>query len=98
MAEQKKNPAAVALGRLGGEANRGITSDAKRESAQLNGTKGGRPSRYSRAEMQTAIRRLKNETAMTVADDVGVAVATIWAWKRKMRAPAKATIRLTKQR
>lgn len=35
----KKNPAAVALGKLGGAA----TSDAKAEAARTNGKKGGRP-------------------------------------------------------
>ena len=35
----RKNPAAVALGKLGGRS----TSDAKREAASLNGKKGGRP-------------------------------------------------------
>jgi hypothetical protein len=37
----RKNPHAVALGRLGGRANKGITSPRKRLSSQLNGRKGG---------------------------------------------------------
>jgi hypothetical protein len=35
----KKNPAAVALGRLGGR----VTSDAKTAAARANGKKGGKP-------------------------------------------------------
>lgn len=35
----KKNPAAVALGRLGGS----VKSAAKTATAQINGAKGGRP-------------------------------------------------------
>lgn len=38
-----KNPAAVALGRLGGKANAGKTSEAKAAAARENGKKGGRP-------------------------------------------------------
>jgi hypothetical protein len=40
---RKKNPAAVALGRLGGKANKGRTSDAKAAAARENGKRGGRP-------------------------------------------------------
>lgn len=39
----RKNPAAVALGRKGGKANKGRTSDAKAAAARANGAKGGRP-------------------------------------------------------
>jgi hypothetical protein len=39
----RKNPAAVALGRKGGKANKGRTSEAKAAAARLNGMKGGRP-------------------------------------------------------
>jgi hypothetical protein len=40
----KKNPHAVALGRLGGLAGKGQPSSAKKtEAARLNGRKGGRP-------------------------------------------------------
>jgi len=35
----RKNPAAVALGKLGGR----VKSDAKAEAARKNGKKGGRP-------------------------------------------------------
>lgn len=38
-----KNPAAVALGRLGGAATKGISTAAKRRAARANGRKGGRP-------------------------------------------------------
>ncbi len=38
-----KNPAAVALGRLGGLATKGITSRKKAAAARRNGKKGGRP-------------------------------------------------------
>jgi hypothetical protein len=37
--QPSKNPAAVALGRLGGR----VRSAAKAEAARLNGRKGGRP-------------------------------------------------------
>lgn len=40
---QQKNPAAVALGRLGGLASRGKTSEKKRASSIANGKKGRRP-------------------------------------------------------
>jgi hypothetical protein len=40
----RKNPAAVALGRLGGRA----TSPAKRRAARENGRKGGRPRKTKR--------------------------------------------------
>ena len=39
----QKNPAAVALGKLGGRAK----SDAKTKAARLNAKKGGRPKGYS---------------------------------------------------
>ena len=38
-----KNPHAVALGRLGGLAGKGKSTDKKAAAARLNGTKGGRP-------------------------------------------------------
>ncbi len=38
-----KNPAAVILGRLGGLANKGISTPAKRRASRKNGLKGGRP-------------------------------------------------------
>jgi hypothetical protein len=38
-----KNPAAVALGRLGGAATKGVTSKRKAAAARRNGKKGGRP-------------------------------------------------------
>lgn len=95
---EAKNPAAVALGRLGGEANRGKTSEAKQAAAAANGAKGGRPSRYSRAEMLAAVRRLKTISAAVVAEDMGVSTAAIWAWKRKLQSPAKATTRRSTQK
>lgn len=39
-----KNPAAVALGSLGGKS----TSEAKKAAAKLNGTKGGRPKKVDK--------------------------------------------------
>lgn len=39
----RKNPHAVALGRKGGKANKGRTSEAKAAAARENGKKGGRP-------------------------------------------------------
>lgn len=41
--EMSKNPAAVALGRLGGLVGGKVKSDAKSESARRNGKLGGRP-------------------------------------------------------
>jgi hypothetical protein len=41
--ERTPNPAAVALGRLGGLAGKGKTSPAKAAAAQANGRLGGRP-------------------------------------------------------
>lgn len=38
-----KNPHAVALGRIGGLAGKGKTTDKKAAAARLNGCKGGRP-------------------------------------------------------
>jgi len=40
---KEKNPAAVALGRLGGLAGKGISTPARRRAAKRNGKKGGRP-------------------------------------------------------
>ncbi len=39
----KKNPHAVALGRKGGKAGKGRTSEAKAAAARENGKRGGRP-------------------------------------------------------
>lgn len=39
----EKNPHAVALGRLGGAAGKGVSTPAKRRAARANGKKGGRP-------------------------------------------------------
>jgi hypothetical protein len=41
--DMKKNPHAVALGRLGGTATKGISTARKTEAARRNGLKGGRP-------------------------------------------------------
>lgn len=38
-----KNPHAVALGRLGGLATKGVSTPKKAAAARLNGCKGGRP-------------------------------------------------------
>jgi general stress protein YciG len=40
---KRKNPHAVALGRKGGAATKGISTPAKRRTARENGKKGGRP-------------------------------------------------------
>jgi len=45
---KKKNPAAVALGRLGGRAK----SKAKTAAVKVNGAKGGRPATRSKAKME----------------------------------------------
>jgi hypothetical protein len=42
-----KNPAAVALGRLGGLAAGKVKSDAKARASRKNGRKGGRPKKVS---------------------------------------------------
>ena len=47
-----KNPAAVALGRLGGLAAGTVKSDAKARASRRNGKKGGRPRKVS--DSQTA--------------------------------------------
>ena len=39
----RKNPHAVALGRKGGKAGKGKTSEAKATAARENGKRGGRP-------------------------------------------------------
>jgi len=39
----RKNPHAVALGRRGGSATKGISTPAKRRAARENGKRGGRP-------------------------------------------------------
>lgn len=43
-----KNPHAVALGRLGGLATKGVSSPAKVRASRENGRKGGRPKASSR--------------------------------------------------
>ena len=54
----KKNPAAVALGRLGGS----VTSEAKARAARKNGKKGGRPKEQKEdREDVKAIRAAKKE-------------------------------------
>lgn len=45
MTTPQKNPHAVALGRLGGAATKGKTSEAKKVAARANGQKGGRKKR-----------------------------------------------------
>jgi hypothetical protein len=47
----RKNPAAVALGRLGGEKGGRSTSRAKVEAARKNGKKGGRPKKAVRSRV-----------------------------------------------
>jgi len=43
MTKPRKNPHAVALGRLGGQASGKVVSEAKAQAARENGRKGGRP-------------------------------------------------------
>lgn len=43
MSTPTKNPAAVALGRLGGKVGGKVKSEAKAAAARANGAKGGRP-------------------------------------------------------
>lgn len=51
----RKNPAAVALGRLGGEA----TSERKAEAARENGKRGGRPKSPTSIRSLRAAKRLR---------------------------------------
>jgi hypothetical protein len=48
-----KNPAAVALGRLGGSKNTGAQNAARR----INGRKGGKPRKKTEADVQMEIAR-----------------------------------------
>ena len=51
----KKNPHAVALGRLGGLAGKGQPSSPKKaEAARINGRKGGRPRKVKVIALQQA--------------------------------------------
>ena len=43
MKRKRRNPAAVALGRLGGRASAKVQTRAKARAARINGAKGGRP-------------------------------------------------------
>jgi len=52
---RKKNPHAVALGRLGGLAGGKVTSDAKATAARENGKKGGRPRKTKIREQQEQV-------------------------------------------
>jgi hypothetical protein len=63
-----KNPHAVALGRKGGKANKGRTSDAKAAAARENGKKGGRPKvNYNPPGLDTAGKvRLSAELRQTM--------------------------------
>ena len=45
-----KNPYAVHLGKLGGIASSKIKTEAKIKASQLNGRKGGRPSKRTKGE------------------------------------------------
>lgn len=69
---KRKNPHAVALGRKGGKAGKGITSEAKAAAARENGQKGGRPPRCTechRTEERTdaGIRRIRLDRNKTCA-------------------------------
>lgn len=47
-----KNPHAVALGRKGGQANKGVTSEAKAAAARENGKRGGAPRKPKTADLK----------------------------------------------
>ena len=49
-----KNPHAVALGRLGGLATKGVSTPKKAAAARLNGCKGGRPPKAKVIALQQA--------------------------------------------
>ena len=49
-----KNPHAVALGRLGGLATKGVSTPKKAAAARLNGRKGGRPPKAKVIALQQA--------------------------------------------
>ena len=59
------NPHAVALGRLGGLAGKGKTSDAKAAAARANGKLGGRPratkASHAAARARATKKKLKKE-------------------------------------
>jgi len=48
VAGARKNPHAVALGRLGGQVGGKVTSEAKAAAARENGKRGGRPRKDKR--------------------------------------------------
>lgn len=55
---KRKNPAAVALGRLGGA----VTSEAKAAAARMNGQNGGRPSSPTSIRSRRRARQLQELT------------------------------------
>jgi len=64
---RERNPAAVALGRLGGAAGKNKTSAAKAAAAAVNGQKGGRPTTEQRLKRFHDIQAAEECTACAAA-------------------------------
>lgn len=67
-----KNPAAVTLGRLGGQA----TSEAKAATARANGAKGGRPKKPKRVDRRSNQCITMHPNVRQMADEI---IASGWA-------------------
>ncbi len=57
MNDTKKNPHAVALGRLGGLAGAGVTTPKKARAAKRNGKLGGRPKHRTDTAIKSYLRK-----------------------------------------
>jgi hypothetical protein len=85
---KRKNPHAVALGRLGGKLGGRVKSEAKTKAAQENGRLGGRPRRPGPEE---DIEREVREAATEAATAPRLSAEEI---ERIVREPGSATVRL----